>query len=115
MNAFSPGTWTVEHGVAAGSFTIWGQRDGREACIASRGPWESYADTSRANGDLISAAPDLLAALTELITIRAEAERAVLLTEDRDIAEIVKWQHRWIAAFKTARAVVAKATGSAPG
>lgn len=74
--------------------------------------YDAAAENMRRGAKAIRVIPDLLAALQELVATRSEAERAEPLTERRDIAAIAKWQQRWIAAFASARAALAKATGS---
>ena len=65
MNAqHTPGPWEFEESVNGG-FDITATRhdNGRPCVIAAREQWGSYAKTSKANGRLIAAAPELLEAL----------------------------------------------------
>lgn len=77
MSAHTPGPWRFEK---SHDGEEWGRGawdlvagEGRSRCVlASRAPWTSRAEESDANARLVSAAPDLLAALKAMVKVDAE-------------------------------------------
>lgn len=91
----TPGPWHMLKARGC-AFQIGDDADSNGATIlATRFEWEGRADEMLANGRLMAAAPDLLAALQELADCGGEA-----WGEDRPCV-------------KDARTAIAKATGSA--
>lgn len=118
------GPWTVEvltpkqteSGNAETTITCHADSDGKEgAILATVNRW-SYDDArakpeSDANARLIAAAPDLLAALKELVAVApAFRSKAVGSAGSPVRAD----QDAYIAAEDAARAAIAKATGQCP-
>lgn len=67
MSAHTPGSWRMETSFddefAAGSFEIVAGEGRYRVVLATRMPWSGRRAESWANGNLMAAAPDLLAAL----------------------------------------------------
>ena len=90
----TPGPWNAFVG-EDGGFVI-SPDDNLHICLCSRSPWPQRGKESGANARLISAAPDLLAALNRLVHLTA------ILPPDMDEPG---------SAMADARAAIAKATG----
>lgn len=119
MSAHTPGPWLTEFSEA---YVVRAQQDGgRVAIIANlRGPHgmggrRSSAEVA-ANTRLISAAPDLLEALQELIECPFDIDAATVPEAGIDAApdQVVGTMSVSLSRRRKARAAIAKATGAQP-
>lgn len=97
MSGHTPGPWRVEPSGfgQVGGFTISDEANGFGLC--QRPPWANRAEESAANGRLMAAAPDMLAALENVLTD--------CQTDNGDLPE---------ATGHMVRAAIAKAKGGTP-
>lgn len=99
---FTPGPWSVE---CDGSLVLGGQVIGKVA------PDTSSLDESRANANLISSAPDMLAALKRISCAYSNLETAKYADSEIDAAMTARAQIAF--AIEASRYVIARATGGA--
>jgi hypothetical protein len=104
----TPGPWRLERSVEE---WIEAPECGDDANIVCEAPWEGEASRKRwpANARLIAAAPDLLAALQELMQIREWSIRAGATKAPLPQDVIVKFAEMQIPAVDRARAAITKA------
>ena len=108
MKAFTPGPWTFMPTTSrANHASVIGAKNGDGFT-----PWVCHMQSadielSNANARLIAAAPDLLAALVEMVAQDGEAIKDAK-------AFGIPFPPEMLATYNAARAAIAKATGDAP-
>lgn len=111
----TPGPWHRNVPPAHKYVTVWAGRNTHVAKIVTVGIGVSECE---ANINLIASAPELLAALQELLACkeikdRLDADRNDPVTHERaNLAADYECRKPW--AWKAARTIVAKATGATP-